>query len=223
MYWAAAADFCGCCDFGFIRKCLHEAALRPRLENSRFTWPVQGDSDLSRLLALLPHIPAGEPDTRLPAAYCGLFPCSEGVGRTAHGSPRSLLDVCLHHPLLDLILSQQLAHGPDVLAAFRKPGRSRFLPGNGSRDRQSFEPELWELTIQPDGLICALQGGALPAPLCSGDSKSNNSKQRTGGSPLALRPRGQALRSDSIAADGWACPRQGAGAGSPTRLAGRQK
>jgi hypothetical protein len=83
-----------------------------------------------------PRIPAGEPDTRLPAAYCGLFPCSEGVGRTAHGNPKSILGVCLHHHRRDLILSLYLLHCQDAAAALRTTGRSRFLPGHGTDSDQ---------------------------------------------------------------------------------------
>jgi hypothetical protein len=36
-----------------------------------------------------PRLPAGEPDTRFPAVYSGLFPCSEGVGGSAHRNPRA--------------------------------------------------------------------------------------------------------------------------------------
>ena len=63
---------------------------------------------------------AGEPDARLPAAYCGLCPCSEGVGGTAHGDPGSVEDMSVNHRRRDVFVSQQLLHGTDIIAVFQK-------------------------------------------------------------------------------------------------------
>ena len=64
------------------------------------------------------------PDARLPAAYCGLCPCSEGVGGTAHGNARSLEDMGLNHRRRNRFVSQQLRLRSDIIAAFQEVGRN---------------------------------------------------------------------------------------------------
>jgi hypothetical protein len=69
-----------------------------------------------------PRLPAGEPDTRFPAVYYGLFPCSEGVGGTAHRNPGLVHDVCVNHRCGYLLVPQQFLDGPDVGPGLQKVG-----------------------------------------------------------------------------------------------------
>ena len=65
------------------------------IRNNRATWATSCDAegtippDAVRQRNCQPRLPAGEPDTRFPAVYSGLFPCSEGVGGSAHRNPRA--------------------------------------------------------------------------------------------------------------------------------------